>query len=176
MWVGRHPVLMAVMVCWLLQENPSASLRQIAGQAGVSLSTASDVLKRLSRGESPLPSPGPASRTAHVRRVLSLVSVHNEGDPLEEIIVGTTVGARVPRADRSAFAVEYAGDYDSHRDRDFGHSGAVAGLPVTVGLRRLRLVPGPARGTLPADTGVREPADDVRDDTRRVPHRLPAPR
>ncbi|MGV9884665.1 inosamine-phosphate amidinotransferase 1 [Streptomyces sp. NPDC003006] len=44
---------------------------------------------------------------------MSLVSVHNEWDPLEEIIVGTAVGARVPRADRSVFAVEYAGEYDS---------------------------------------------------------------
>ncbi|MFI9306722.1 inosamine-phosphate amidinotransferase 1 [Streptomyces triculaminicus] len=43
---------------------------------------------------------------------MSLVSVHNEWDPLEEIIVGTAVGARVPRADRSVFAVEYAGDYE----------------------------------------------------------------
>ncbi|MER0477447.1 inosamine-phosphate amidinotransferase 1 [Streptomyces sp. Edi2] len=44
---------------------------------------------------------------------MSLVNVHNEWDPLEEIIIGTAVGARVPRADRSVFAVEYAGDYDS---------------------------------------------------------------
>ncbi|AIR96260.1 inosamine-phosphate amidinotransferase [Streptomyces glaucescens] len=44
---------------------------------------------------------------------MSLVSVHNEWDPLEEIIVGTAVGARVPRADRSVFAVEYADEYDS---------------------------------------------------------------
>ncbi|MEU3991654.1 inosamine-phosphate amidinotransferase 1 [Streptomyces platensis] len=44
---------------------------------------------------------------------MSLVSVHNEWDPLEEIIVGTAVGARVPMADRSVFAVEYAGEYDS---------------------------------------------------------------
>nr|1BWD_A Chain A, PROTEIN (INOSAMINE-PHOSPHATE AMIDINOTRANSFERASE) [Streptomyces griseus]1BWD_B Chain B, PROTEIN (INOSAMINE-PHOSPHATE AMIDINOTRANSFERASE) [Streptomyces griseus] len=43
----------------------------------------------------------------------SLVSVHNEWDPLEEVIVGTAVGARVPTADRSVFAVEYAGDYES---------------------------------------------------------------
>ncbi|GHF52218.1 amidinotransferase [Streptomyces mashuensis] len=39
---------------------------------------------------------------------MSLVSVHNEWDPLEEIIVGTTVGARVPVADRSVYTVEYA--------------------------------------------------------------------
>ncbi|GFE19656.1 inosamine-phosphate amidinotransferase 1 [Streptomyces libani] len=44
---------------------------------------------------------------------MSLVNVHNEWDPLEEIIIGTAVGARVPTADRSVFAVEYAGDYDS---------------------------------------------------------------
>ncbi|MFE9727346.1 hypothetical protein ACFYQ5_28070 [Streptomyces sp. NPDC005794] len=46
---------------------------------------------------------------------MSLVSVHNEWDPLEEVIVGTAVGARVPTADRSVFAVEYAGDYESQK-------------------------------------------------------------
>ncbi|QEU77859.1 ParB/RepB/Spo0J family partition protein [Streptomyces subrutilus] len=39
----------------LMEENPSAPLRQIAAQAGVSLGTASDVRKRLRRGEGPLP-------------------------------------------------------------------------------------------------------------------------
>ncbi|MEX2981294.1 ParB/RepB/Spo0J family partition protein [Streptomyces sp. C36] len=39
----------------LIQENPSAPLRQIAAQAGVSLSTVSDVRKRLQRGEGPVP-------------------------------------------------------------------------------------------------------------------------
>ncbi|OAL12978.1 streptomycin biosynthesis protein [Streptomyces noursei] len=39
----------------LIQENPTAPLRQIAAQAGVSLGTASDVRRRLRRGESPLP-------------------------------------------------------------------------------------------------------------------------
>ncbi|WP_420717689.1 ParB/RepB/Spo0J family partition protein [Streptomyces sp. H27-S2] len=39
----------------LMRENPSAPLRQIAAQAGVSLGTASDVRKRLRRGEGPLP-------------------------------------------------------------------------------------------------------------------------
>ena len=34
------------------------------------------------------------------------VSVHNEWDPLEEVIVGTAVGARVPSADRSLLAIE----------------------------------------------------------------------
>ncbi|MEU7146064.1 scyllo-inosamine-4-phosphate amidinotransferase [Nocardia sp. NPDC046473] len=44
---------------------------------------------------------------------MGLVSVYNEWDPLEEIIVGTAVGAQVPRIDRSVFSVEYAGKYDS---------------------------------------------------------------
>lgn len=39
---------------------------------------------------------------------MSLVSVHNEWDPLEEAVVGTALGARVPVADRSLLAVEYA--------------------------------------------------------------------
>ncbi|GGZ97335.1 hypothetical protein GCM10010344_76740 [Streptomyces bluensis] len=39
----------------LMQENPSAPLRQIAAQAGVSLGTVSDVRKRLQRGEGPVP-------------------------------------------------------------------------------------------------------------------------
>ena len=43
---------------------------------------------------------------------MALVSAHNEWDPLEEIIVGTAVGARVPVADRSVYAVEYADMYD----------------------------------------------------------------
>jgi glycine amidinotransferase len=38
---------------------------------------------------------------------MSLVDVHNEWDPLEEMIVGTAAGARVPRPDRGLFAVEY---------------------------------------------------------------------
>lgn len=44
---------------------------------------------------------------------MSLVSVHNEWDPLEEIIVGTAVGGRIPVADRSVYSVEYASDYTS---------------------------------------------------------------
>ncbi len=43
---------------------------------------------------------------------MSLVSVYNEWDPLEEIIVGTATGARVPRVDRSVYTVEFAGRYD----------------------------------------------------------------
>ncbi|WP_079151446.1 ParB/RepB/Spo0J family partition protein [Streptomyces sparsogenes] len=42
----------------LMQQNPSAPLRQIAAEAGVSLSTVSDVRKRLQRGESPVPERG----------------------------------------------------------------------------------------------------------------------
>ncbi|WP_273651150.1 hypothetical protein [Cellulomonas fimi] len=38
---------------------------------------------------------------------MSLVSVHNEWDPLEEVIVGTTVGARVPVGDRSMMSIEF---------------------------------------------------------------------
>lgn len=43
---------------------------------------------------------------------MSLVSVHNEWDPLEEIIVGTAIGARIPLQDRGLFAVSYADFYD----------------------------------------------------------------
>ena len=39
---------------------------------------------------------------------MSLVHVHNEWDPLEEVIVGTALGAQVPRGDRSLHAVSYA--------------------------------------------------------------------
>jgi scyllo-inosamine-4-phosphate amidinotransferase 1 len=39
---------------------------------------------------------------------VSLVSVHNEWDPLEEVIVGIAAGARVPPPDRSLRAVEPA--------------------------------------------------------------------
>ncbi|MFF8469778.1 inosamine-phosphate amidinotransferase 1 [Streptomyces griseus] len=39
---------------------------------------------------------------------MSLVGVHNEWDPLEEVVVGTALGARVPVPDRSLLAVEYA--------------------------------------------------------------------
>lgn len=38
---------------------------------------------------------------------MSLVDVHNEWDPLEEIIVGTMAGARVPRPDHGLFTVSY---------------------------------------------------------------------
>ena len=46
---------------------------------------------------------------------MSLVDVHNEWDPLEEVIVGIVDGARVPRADKGLFALEYQ---DHHRRPD----------------------------------------------------------
>ncbi|MGW3691537.1 inosamine-phosphate amidinotransferase 1 [Streptomyces sp. NPDC005125] len=39
---------------------------------------------------------------------MSLVSVHNEWDPLEEVIIGTARGGRWPQPDRGLFALEYA--------------------------------------------------------------------
>ena len=39
---------------------------------------------------------------------MSLVDVHTEWDPLEEIVVGTMAGAQDPMVDRSLLAVEYA--------------------------------------------------------------------
>jgi scyllo-inosamine-4-phosphate amidinotransferase 1 len=46
---------------------------------------------------------------------MSLVDVHNEWDALEEIIIGTAVGARFPQPDRGLYALEYA-DLDSIED------------------------------------------------------------
>ncbi|MGE0882455.1 MAG: inosamine-phosphate amidinotransferase 1 [Blastocatellales bacterium] len=48
---------------------------------------------------------------------MSLVNVHNEWDPLEEVIVGRAVNARIARPDNGLFAVEY---------RDYG---AVENIP-----------------------------------------------
>lgn len=39
---------------------------------------------------------------------MSLVKVHTEWDPLEEIVVGTMLGARIPRPDPGLFALEYS--------------------------------------------------------------------
>jgi len=41
-----------------------------------------------------------------------LVNSHNEWDPLEEVIVGTAQGARVPIGDKGLFTIRY-GDYDN---------------------------------------------------------------
>jgi scyllo-inosamine-4-phosphate amidinotransferase 1 len=46
---------------------------------------------------------------------VSLVNVHTEWDPLEEVIVGTMAGARIPRRDVGLHAVEYA-DLDDPAD------------------------------------------------------------
>ena len=47
------------------------------------------------------------------RLTVSAISVHNEWDPLEEMIVGIADGARVPTADPGLFAVDYADIYDT---------------------------------------------------------------
>lgn len=44
---------------------------------------------------------------------MSLVRVHNEWDPLEEMIVGVARGARVPSADPGLFAVDYVNVLDA---------------------------------------------------------------
>jgi N-dimethylarginine dimethylaminohydrolase len=44
---------------------------------------------------------------------MCLVSVHNEWDPLEEMIVGIADGAQVPVPDRGLFAVDYADNVTS---------------------------------------------------------------
>lgn len=41
---------------------------------------------------------------------MSLVNVHNEWDPLEEVIVGIADGARVPSPDPGLYAIDYAAD------------------------------------------------------------------
>ncbi|GAA1954307.1 inosamine-phosphate amidinotransferase 1 [Amycolatopsis minnesotensis] len=46
---------------------------------------------------------------------MSLVSVHNEWDPLEEMIVGIADGARVPSADIGLFALDYA-EHEENQD------------------------------------------------------------
>ena len=43
---------------------------------------------------------------------MSLVSVHNEWDPLEEIIVGIPDNAQVPMAQKDLFALEYNEHYE----------------------------------------------------------------
>jgi glycine amidinotransferase len=44
---------------------------------------------------------------------MSLVNVHNEWDPLEEMIVGIADGARVPVGQKDLFAIEYFEHHDS---------------------------------------------------------------
>ncbi|MEU3777868.1 inosamine-phosphate amidinotransferase 1 [Streptomyces sp. NPDC032472] len=50
---------------------------------------------------------------------MSLVDVHTEWDPLEEIVVGTISGAQVPVTDRSLMAAEYA-DFDDPQEIQTG--------------------------------------------------------
>lgn len=38
---------------------------------------------------------------------MSLVDVHNEWDPLGEVVIGTAVGAQMPQSDRGLYALEY---------------------------------------------------------------------
>lgn len=47
---------------------------------------------------------------------MSLVNVHNEWDPLEEMIVGIADGARVPSPDRGLFALDYCANVESPQD------------------------------------------------------------
>lgn len=47
---------------------------------------------------------------------MSLVNVHNEWDPLEEMIVGIADGAQVPKPDRGLFALDYCGNVESLAD------------------------------------------------------------
>ncbi|PVE20876.1 inosamine-phosphate amidinotransferase 1 [Microvirga sp. KLBC 81] len=42
----------------------------------------------------------------------SLVNVNNEWDPLEEVLVGTAIGAQVPKGDKGLFAIRYS-EYES---------------------------------------------------------------
>lgn len=44
---------------------------------------------------------------------MSLVSIHNEWDPLEEVIVGRAENARIPQPDIGVYAVEFRDFYDS---------------------------------------------------------------
>jgi scyllo-inosamine-4-phosphate amidinotransferase 1 len=46
---------------------------------------------------------------------VSLVRVHNEWDPLEEVVIGTMANAQVPRPDLSLHAIEFA-EYDDIHD------------------------------------------------------------
>lgn len=46
----------------------------------------------------------------------SLVHVHNEWDPLEEMIVGIADGARVPSPDRGLFALDYCANVEEPAD------------------------------------------------------------
>jgi hypothetical protein len=61
----------------IITNDPHASLRRVAREAGVSLSTAQDVRNRLSRGEDPVPAPRGAARRTTTRRA------HSTAEPAE---------------------------------------------------------------------------------------------
>ncbi|MEH0293427.1 amidinotransferase [Agrobacterium sp. CCNWLW71] len=65
----------------------------------MSISTATSVSD--SRDQAAVPSPAKSN---------SLINVHNEWDPLEEVLVGTAIGAQVPTGDKGLFAIRYS-DY-----------------------------------------------------------------
>lgn len=52
------------------------------------------------------------------------VNVHNEWDPLEEMIVGIATGARVPSPDRGLFALDYSANVQAQEDIPTGPYGA----------------------------------------------------
>jgi ParB-like chromosome segregation protein Spo0J len=68
-------------VAELIAERPQASLREVARSAGVSPTTASDVRKRLARGESPVPAP-----RAEVRPQPRLAVVPSSASLLEKLL------------------------------------------------------------------------------------------
>ena len=47
---------------------------------------------------------------------MSLVNVHNEWDPLEEMIVGVAHGARVPMPDKGLFALDYSDHHNTQEE------------------------------------------------------------
>jgi len=50
---------------------------------------------------------------------MSIVNVHNEWDPLEEIIVGTAINARLPKPDISVHAIDFP-ELEKLEDIPFG--------------------------------------------------------
>ena len=68
----------------------------------------------MTRAGQPEAEPGlERGRLGEQRPRRSLVDVHNEWDPLEEMIVGIADGARVPGPDRGVYAVDYAEHLES---------------------------------------------------------------
>jgi ParB-like chromosome segregation protein Spo0J len=61
-----------------IASNPNASLREIARDAGISLATASDVRRRMSRGENPVP------QNKHIARARPQLAASGNGKKPEE--------------------------------------------------------------------------------------------